>query len=964
MSFDFEKLFQAAPSPFVLLDRDLRMVWTNEAYRNVTGRTRESLIGRVMTEEFPSDPDSVHGRMLRASFKRVFASGATDHLPLIPYPIAGADGEIEERYWSATHTPIPGADGATEFVLQNTHDVTDLYRSQPEVGAPSAEHADLVRRAEVVTRQNLELDTATDFFQSVFHQAPTFMAILTGPDHVFRIVNRAYLKVVGERDLIGRPVREALPDIEGQGFYELLDQAFTTGEAVTLRGAAITVQRDSGTPSQELFLDFVYQPLFDAEGETTGIFVQGHDVTAQRIAETHLREAEERFRTMAQTMPAHVWTTGPEGGFEWVSDQLYAYSGRSVGDFDGAGRGDVLHSEDRARVRSEWRRALEAGQAYEAEARLRRADGVYRWHLVRATPICDAAGKLVRWVGTNVDIDDQKTGAEALADLNATLEDRVERRNRELEDVHARLRQSQKMEAIGNLSGGIAHDFNNLLQAITGSLTLALRDLPEASPARGRIDAAMRSVDRGAALSSQLLAFSRQQPLQPRALDLRDMLAGMAGILQSALGDGVEIVVEAGEDAWPAFADAANIENALLNLAVNARDAMEGRGRLRIAVANRSMTRADLAGDDEMAPGDYVELRVADTGPGIPAEVAEKVFDPFFTTKPVGKGTGLGLATVYGFARQSGGRVTIDSAPGEGTVVSLLLPRSRQAVAPDAPAQPDPLPRGRESLLLVEDDAEVREASAALLADLGYIVRTAPDPHAALSVVEDMGAPELVITDVVMPGALSSREMADRLRRDRPHLPVLFVTGYSRDAMLHDGRLEDAVQVLLKPFTQERLAAKVRELLDAAPRPATVAPEVAADVQAGLRVLLCEDDALIAMSMTEALHESGAEVRQAKTVAQALAHLQAESFDVLVTDLGLPDGSGEDLAIQARTLHPTLSLIFATGREHVAAAERLENSIVLRKPFGDDALHAALANLRPAVPVRPEPGMFGAAGSA
>ena len=235
MNHDFEKLFLAAPSPFVLLDRDLRMVWANDAYLHATGRSRERIIGRVMFDEFPSQPKSGPGRMLRASFKRVFEDGVIDHLPLIPYPIPGPDGSPMERYWSATHTPIRGTEGAVEFILQNTQDVTELYEPARRAASPPPDLADLLRRADHVTRQNHELDSTADFFRLIFDQAPSFMAILTGPEHEFRIVNDAYMQLVGQRDLIGRTVRDAVPEVEGQGFFELLDQVYRTGEPIMLK---------------------------------------------------------------------------------------------------------------------------------------------------------------------------------------------------------------------------------------------------------------------------------------------------------------------------------------------------------------------------------------------------------------------------------------------------------------------------------------------------------------------------------------------------------------------------------------------------------------------------------------------------------------------------------------------------------------------------------------------------------
>ncbi|UOA32281.1 Blue-light-activated protein [Sulfitobacter sp. DSM 110093] len=944
MNHDFEKILQAAPSPFVLLDHELRVVWANDAYLQVTDRQAEKLFGKILTEEFPSDPDSESGRMLRGSFGRVFRDGIADHLPVIPYPISDADGKSEDRYWSATHTPILGAGGEVEFILQHTQDITDIYSAEAlSDGNSNLAQTDVLRRAHLVTRQNLELDSGISLFKMIFEQAPNFMVTLMGPNHVFRTANAAYMKLVGQRDLIGKPLNEALPELRGQGFSEMLDEVYRSGKAVTQRGAEAWLQRSAEGPPERAFVDFVFQPLDNVRGETIGIMVQGHDVTAQKMAETHLREAEERFRTMAHTMPVHVWTATADGHLDWISEQLYAYSGAEKGSLVGDAWPSIIHPDDRAASIATWADAIRSETIYETEFRLRRADGAYCWHLVRAAPIMDAQGNLLRWVGTNSDIHEQKEMARELANLNSTLEERVEKRNRELEELHDRLAQSQRVEAVGNLAGGIAHDFNNLLQVMTGSLTMATRELPAEAPARGRIDAAMRAVERGASLSSQLLAFSRRQPLQPRSIDLRDLLTDIDDIIRSALGEGMTVEIDAADALWPAYVDAASTQNAVLNLLINARDAMEGRGKLKIAIANRHFGPKDLLGEPDMVAGDYVEVKVIDHGPGIPAETLPKVFDPFFTTKPVGKGTGLGLSTVYGFARQSGGRVTINSRPDIGTSVVLLLPRAESAAEPVQWHDPSDIAGGTETVLLVEDDAEVRDATAALLSDLGYQVRTAEDPSAALKTVRQEPKFDLLVSDVVMPGELSSRDMAETLQAERPDLPILFISGYSRDSIVRDGKVDAGVQFLAKPFTKDALAIKVRDALSSVPAAATARGEERPNN--ACHVLLCEDDALIRLDLADILQGLGTEVTETAFGQETLDKLETEQFDVLLIDVGLPDISGEEVATRVRKQHPDMPIIFATGQAEVPVAKTLGRCAVVQKPFGDRDLARAFASL-------------------
>ena len=961
MGLDVSAIFDAVPTAHVLLDRELRFVWANKAYLAVTGRSLESLIGQRIDEAFPAEGKA--GEMLHASFERVFETGRADHLPLIPYPIAAEGGRIEQRYWSATHTPILDDAGEVEYLLQNTQDVTELYLKAHRAeasGVPDRSLGDeggLLLRAETVAQQNLELGQATQFFETVFDQAPSFIAILSEPNHIFRLANKAYMQIVGtHRRIIGRSVSEALPEVVEQGFIGLLDKVYESGEAMALHGVTAYIENDEGQCVEHI-IDFVYQPLSGPNGRTIGILVQGHDVTAQVRAEREQHAASERFRTMAQNMPAHVWTARSDGTLDWVSDRVYDYTGTRDDQILGANWAEVVHPEDMPRVAPIWSRAIASGTTYETEFRIRDAAGGYRWFLVRAAPVRGPDGAVAQWIGTNTDIEGRRVTEAALAELNATLEHRVEQRNRALEEVHATLRQSQKMEAIGNLAGGVAHDFNNLLQAITGSLQLASRELPADSVAARRIGQAMGAVHRGATLAAQLLAFGRRQPLEPRAVDLGRMLDEIGPILRSAVGEGVRVETAVAPNLWNTLVDATNLESALLNLAVNARDAMEGQGRLLIELENARIDPEMARAMTDVVPGEYLRLSVTDDGIGMSADVIEKIFEPFFTTKPEGKGTGLGMAMVYGFVKQSGGHVTIDSAPGEGTVVRIFLPRSLRPEQRAPQRSGGPVIGGSETVLLVEDDADVRRIAAEMLIDLGYTVIEAEDADAGLARIE-AGMPfDLLLTDVVMPGRATAREMSERAKALRPGLPVLFASGYTRDAIVHDGRLDEGIQLLPKPYRRETLARRLREMLDHAPAPtAPAAPAVApppADPApvaapaggevAGLRIVVCEDDTFIRLDLVEMLAAAGAEVREAATGAQALDLLAASPADRLLIDVGLPDRSGLEVARDAVARQPGLSVIFATGRDKVPGAEDLPQSRILTKPFGQEALLRAVA---------------------
>lgn len=954
MQIDLNALFAKAPSPYVLLDLDLRIIWANDAYLDATGRSRGSVIGRLMTEEFPAPADSVSDKMLRGSFRQVLATGQPDHLPLFPYPIKAEDGRVDVRYWSATHTPILDAEGGVEFILQNTVDVTDLYHGEQPAGAESvARSAGLLQRAEAVSTENLALGKMAEFFQSAFEQAPSFMAILNGPQHVFRVVNQSYTDLIGGRDVIGLPVREALPELEGQGFYELLDQVFQSGQPVSFKARPAQIQASSVEQRELHFIDFIFHPLNDESGAPTGIFVQGHDVTGQKIAETKLAASREKFRTMAQTMPVHVWTADKNGALNWLNVRLYEYTGYREGDLYGADWVRVLHPDDLETATAKWNAAIQRGQSYETEFRIRKADGSHRWHIVRASPLHADDETLTGWVGTNTDIEERKNAEAEVAKLNSTLEERVAKRNRELEELNAALRHSQKLEAIGSLAGGIAHDFNNLLQIIMGNLQLATRGMPQDSPGRIRLEQAMSSVKRGATLASQLLSFARKQPLAPEVINLNRLVTETKDILHSAIGEGVELVMRFQNGLWNTSVDPNSMENAVLNLAINARDAMEGQGKLTIDVDNVALDQAYAHSHPDAKAGEYVALAVTDTGCGIAPETTERIFEPFYTTKAEGHGTGLGLSMVYGFAKQSGGHITIDSKLGFGTTMIIYLPRSFKDEKAMQAIEDIGLSGGSETILLVEDDEDVRETAFNLLMDLGYTVLQAPDAEHALNMLQGGQYIDLLFTDVMMPGKMTGHKLAEKLRTFRPDVPVLFTSGLVQDSMLHNGRLDEGVQLIGKPYTHVDLARKIREVLGSDGTAVQSVPSIKAAIPDqhntesrakidGLRILLCEDDALIRLDIAEMLREAGYEVLEAATAGEALDRLKTEAVDMLITDVGLPDMTGEELVKEARDINATLPVIFATGDVDVPSAAALDNCRVLSKPFENTALQEAV----------------------
>jgi len=412
-----------------------------------------------------------------------------------------------------------------------------------------------------------------------------------------------------------------------------------------------------------------------------------------------------------------------------------------------------------------------------------------------------------------------ETNAEALRRLNETLEERVACEVAERMKAEEALRQAQKMEAVGQLTGGIAHDFNNLLTIVVGNIELLQRHLPEeAGRLRRAADNAMQGAQRAATLTQRLLAFSRRQPLEPKPIDANKLVSGMSELLRRTLGETISLETVLAGGLWRTHADPNQLENAILNLAVNARDAMPGGGMLTIETANAHLDEAYVAELPEaVPPGQYVLIAVADTGTGMDKSTMERVFEPFFTTKEAGKGTGLGLSQVYGFVRQSGGHVRIYSERGEGTTVKIYLPRlaGSGSEPADEVAKGVDLPSGEgETVLVVEDEEALRAYTTEALRELGYRVLEAPNGPAALELLNRETRVDLLFTDVVLPGGMNGRVLAEEARRRRPGLRALFTTGYTRNAIVHHGRLDPGVHLLGKPFTYAELALKVRRLLD------------------------------------------------------------------------------------------------------------------------------------------------------
>ena len=527
--------------------------------------------------------------------------------------------------------------------------------------------------------------------------------------------------------------------------------------------------------------------------------------------------------------------------------------------------------------------------------------------------------------------------AEALARANEELQAQMQER----EKAETALRQAQKMETVGQLTGGVAHDFNNLLTIILGNVERLQRRLADGSDkeviarAAGNIQA---GAERAAALTRSLLAFSRRQPLDPKPVDVNKLVADMSALLRRTLSEQVAIETVGAGGLWRTLVDPNQLENAIINLAVNARDAMPGGGRLTIETANAYLDDRYAAEQENLSPGQYVVLSLTDTGIGMTKEVAEQAFDPFYTTKDVGHGTGLGLSQVYGFVKQSGGNVKLYSEPGQGTTVKIYLPRlpaGQEVEAAPEVAVVTEVSGGdaSEVVLVVEDEDSVRAHSVDMLGELGYRVYEASTGAAALQVLAQHPEISLLFTDVGLPGGMNGRQLADAACAGRPDLAVLFTTGYARNAIVHDGRLDPGVRLIPKPFTYAQLAKALRSIFD---KRAT-AP----------CILLVEDEMMIRMNTAETLEELGFRCVEAGTGAEAMAALRRlpEGIDAAVVDLGLPDRAGDSLIREMRAVQPRLPVVIASGATGDVIAERFGGDPLmhcLAKPYDGDGLSRAL----------------------
>ncbi len=748
-----------SPLPIVLLWGEDGIMLYNDAYSVFAGGRHPQLLGSKVREGWPEVAD-FNDNVMKVGLAGGTLAYKDQELTL------HRSGKPEQVWMNLDYSPVIDESGLPAGVIAIVVETTDRVLADR-------------RRAAEQQRQ-----------RQLLGQMPGFASVVAGPEHTYEYVNDAYEAISGRTDFIGRTFREMFPDLEDQAFLPMLDQVYRSGERMVLRGMELRLH---GAESPQ-YIDFVFEPTRDEDGAVTGVFIGGYEVTEVHRAAEALRASETRLRELNADLERQViertqargrtWQVSPdlmgalnaEGRFITSNPAWMTVLGWTEEEVAGRSIFDLLHPDDIEPTRAGFALTQHGQPAIGFPNRYRCKDGSYRW---------------ISWVGvpedgivycTGRDITEEKAAEEALLKAQEAL------------------RQSQKMEAMGQLTGGVAHDFNNLLTPIIGSLDM-LQARGLGGPREHRlIEGALQSAERAKLLVQRLLAFARRQPLKTEAVDLAALVGGMSALIASTSGPRIEVELDISEGVPPAQADSNQVEMALLNLAVNARDAMPEGGRLTLAIREETLGAGHRL---SLPPGRYVRLSVADTGVGMDAATLARAIEPFFSTKGIGKGTGLGLSMVHGLAAQLGGALDIASRRGLGTEVALWLPVSCDPLSADPPlAAAVHGDRGERAgvVLLVDDEALARTSTADMLGDLGYRVVDVGSAEAAIAVFDEGSPVDLLVTDYLMPG-MTGAELAVLARGRRPGLPILVISGFAEV----DG-FDPSLPRLTKPFRRVELA--------------------------------------------------------------------------------------------------------------------------------------------------------------
>jgi PAS domain S-box-containing protein len=747
-----EAVLATLREPLLVLDPELRVVLANRAFGQAFGIAPAETRGRHVYE---LGGGLLNAPALRALLESVLPRNTSFDDFELPIVLPGLGRRLlllnARRVYREGHR--------TELILLAMEDVTELRRGTEA----QARLAAIVESSEdAIIGKDLD---------------GTIRSWNAGAERLFGY---------SAREAVGNPIALIVPPERRPELDAILDR-ISRGERVPPFETERV--RQDGTHLQ---VSLAVSPVRDASGRVIGASAIARDVTERIRMEAAVRDMVERLEDLSAAGPAVLYTLRVEGDAfapAWISSNVTAMFGYSASEAMAPGWWAAhLHPEDRAESLSRAAALLASGSLAQ-EYRFLRKDGTVVWVRDEARLIRDRAGRAPRAVGAWMDITERRA-------------------------LEERLLQAQKMESVGRLAGGVAHDFNNLLTVITGTVDLALAGLREADPLAADLREIQQAARRGAALTQQLLAFSRRQVFQPQVISLNDLLADLEPLLRRLLGEAIALVVAGAPELGNVRADPAQMSQVVMNLVVNSRDAMPHGGTLTLETADVELDEAYARQHVGVTPGPYVMLAATDTGAGMDQATRERVFEPFFTTKAAGQGTGLGLSTVYGIVKQSGGSIWVYSEPGVGTTFKIYLPRVAGAASRQRPAELDPPARGTETILLVEDESSLREVARRMLEAAGYTVLAFGSAGEALVAAERFEGPiHLLVTDIVMP-LMRGPELAARIARLHPETRVLYVSGYTANAIVHEGELEEGVQFLSKPFDSATLARRVRQVLD------------------------------------------------------------------------------------------------------------------------------------------------------
>jgi PAS domain S-box-containing protein len=859
----FSAVIEASPVGIVSMSPDLRVTTWNKAAERMFGWTAEEAIGAVA-------PFVPAARMERAH--RVHERARNGEITLVPDALGQCkDGRTINLSISAA--PLHGPDGAYSGVALNLLDTTEQTQAE-----------EALRRNELL-------------FRATFDQAAVGMNYVS-LDGRFLRVNQRYCEITGysPEELLQLRFQDLTHPDDLRGESERTG-VLLSGEAQTGSQNKRYIRKDGSV----VWVHVTASLLRNDSGEPLHFVGVVEEITQRLRAEEGLRRSEERFRRLVESAPEGIMVHRDRRILYVNPAAVALFGAASAAAFEGRDFLDLVSAEDRPAAEERMALVDRRVAVPPMERTYLRADGTPFPVEVSAAPI---------------EYDGQPANLVFLRDTTERKQTEAEKRR-----LEEQLLQSQKMESLGRLAGGVAHDFNNHLTVIAGYCEMLLARL-DIDPMREEVEEIRAAGSRAGTLTQQLLAFSRKQIAEPKPVNLNLVVAESGKMLRRLIGEHIDIATRLDPSLGLVVADRGQMNQVLVNLAINARDAMTAGGTMLIATANVEVERNDAPPQKNAGPGSYVRLSVADTGVGMSAETVQHIFEPFFTTKGIGIGTGLGLSTVYGIVEQSGGWVRVDSRPGEGSVFQVYLPRVDGVAEAGAAAPPQvDLPGGAETVLVVEDQTEVRRLALRILKNNGYDLLEAANGPEALALSRSYPGPiHLLVTDVVMPG-MTGRELATRLAETRPQIKVLYISGYTADAIGHEGVLDPGVAYLSKPFTPAQLAVRVREIL--------------CQSKTLGRILVVDDDDAVCGFLQETLSGAAYEVLTARDGRAAMQLAADREFDLVLMDLVMPGQEGLETIGQLRRDHPSVRIVAISGAfegVYLKTAELLGADAALRKP--------------------------------